>query len=285
MTNDTLPQQNASEREKAKTAQQRNEDMAYTINHAIACTVTDVIDPAIGDFTQKYLGKRIHVGCKNPAHQHGPDNPVHRRWHWWVGEVVGDFVAVPLTIAAQRYAPGVMHAVGKTMEIVLGPLYHWGAKRSARLWAKQNGFADDSPEYQARVREIYRHEVDHLPQAAVWTGSSIALNVLTQKLVGNHGPWWHIGLGKLAGASVSIGGVLGARAVMPETVRSLDQWTSGNLFLPATQAVGKIFGVDEQATQSMAQKDADLASSATWTKRISAENQRDRDAARDAQGL
>lgn len=269
------------QREAAKTDAQRAEDVAYTINHAIACTVTDLVDPIIGDLTQKHLNKRYHIGCSDPTHNHGPDNPPHKQWQWWVGEVVGDFGAVPLTIAAQRYAPGFMQGLRTTLGTVLGPIYHLGAEHSAKAWARERGIAVGGKEYDERVKEIYTHEVDHLPQAAMWTASSMGINVITQKLVGNHGPWWQIGLGKLAGASISIAAVLGARAAMPETVRSLDQWTSRNLFLPATKTVGKAFGVDEKSVERMAQRDEKAEYGTGWRERVNAEASSSTERARD----
>jgi len=60
----------ATEYEAHKTKEERAEDIAYTINHALACTVTDFIDPFVGNLTQKYLGKRISIGC---GHDHSKD--------------------------------------------------------------------------------------------------------------------------------------------------------------------------------------------------------------------
>ena len=85
-----------------KSSAQHAENIAYTINHALACTATDFIDPWIGRMTQKYLRQRVSIGC---GHDHSADHGT--AWQGVVGELVGDFGAVPVTVAVQHYAPWV----------------------------------------------------------------------------------------------------------------------------------------------------------------------------------
>jgi hypothetical protein len=59
------------EREHNKSAQQKAEDVIYTLNHALTClSITDfVIAPAIGWMTQEWFGKRVDI-C---GHDHSHD--------------------------------------------------------------------------------------------------------------------------------------------------------------------------------------------------------------------
>ncbi|MDX1974194.1 MAG: hypothetical protein SFT92_00805 [Rickettsiales bacterium] len=266
-------------REAKKTDAQRAQDTAYTINHAIACTVTDFIDPYIGNVTQTYLGKRFSIGCNHDhshdanhdydhAHDHTHDHPHDHSHltHWWIGEVVGDFGAVPLTIGLQRYAPGFMDRLRMLMEPALGTFFHKGAERTAKKWALKHGVPIESDEYKAQLEAIYRHEMDHLPQALIWTASSIAINLATQRAMGNHGPFWQLAAGKATGATISAGLVVSGRGLAPGAAESWDNFTSEHLFLPATQAVGGLFGVKKEDVQQMAERQKQLTER-PWSER------------------
>lgn len=234
--------------ETKKTQMQRAEDVAYTINHALACTATDVLSPYIGNFTQTYLGKRMEVGCGHDhshGHEHDHDHHDHSHAtppksnlkHWWIGELVGDFGAVPLTVAVQRFSPGFMHGLRRVAEPVLAPLFRRGARRSARIWAVENGVSVNSAEARAQENSIYEREMSHLPQAFVWTFSSTALNIAAQRVSGNKGELAHLIAGKLAGSATSAALVVGFRGLAPHQAYRFDRFTSRHIFEPATRAL------------------------------------------------
>ncbi len=266
------------------------QDIAYTINHALACTATDLIDPYVGNLTQTYLGKRFSVGCAHDhgaqdhdghvhehshdhAHSAGPHAESHDRLgHWWVGEAVGDFGAVPLTVAAQRYFPGVMNGMRAAMEPLLGGFFHAGAERSSARWARQHGIRTDSQDYRDHVEVVYRHEIDHLPQALMWTASSVVLNLCTQKALGNDGPLWHMAAGKTVGAGISAGLVVGGRGIAPDAAEQWDTFTGERIFLPATKMLGRIFGVNEEDVERMKEKQKRL-DGAPWSQRIASDSE------------
>jgi hypothetical protein len=306
----TKTQETSQEREECKTREERAEDIAYTINHALACTATDFIDPYVGNWTQKYLGRRFSIGCghdhnDDKGHDHGMhcgpaenmhdhsshthlglpiiddhDNhscghdhhkhghtPDSHLTHWWLGEVIGDFGAVPVTIAFQRYAPGFMNGIRNVLEPVLGPIFKFGANLSARSWATKQGLSSESEACKKKADEIYEHEVRHLPQALLWTASSIAINLSTQKLLGNTAPLWQLAAGKAAGASISAGLVVSGRALMPQTARNWDGWTSKNVFLPMTKMLGSFAGITESDVERMAEKQAKLEKN-SWVNNV-----------------
>lgn len=299
------PQQaSATEREKNKTDRQKAEDIAYTINHALVCFATDVIDPFVAAWSQKHLGTTLHTSFCNKTHDHGhqehptsnhhqdhhhhahcnhghhhaehhqppstkPQSPKHHDdhnhheditfggalKHWFVGEALGDLGAVPVTIAFQRFTPGFMEWLGQGMETALGPLYKRGAMQAAKDWARQNGMSPDAPEVKIHGDELYRHEVAHFGQVAVWTCASVGLNIASQKYVtGNHLPVSCMLLYKTLGAATTAALLVGGRSFFPEKFHAWDGWTSENIFKPATTTVSKLFGVDEKSVAQAAKK-------------------------------
>ncbi len=266
----------------------RAESIAYTLNHALACTFTDFIDPYFGNLTQRFIGRRVSIGCGHDHskdthhhhnhhhhhdHHHGHEHRHHHQaeakwWQWVAGEFIGDFGAVPVTLAFERGMPKLMDNIRNVMEPVLGGYFRNGANRAAKKWAQSQGIAGDSSECQARAEEIYQHEVKHLPQALIWTASSISINLLAQKkLLGNPGPLWQLAVGKAVGASVSASLVVGARGMAPESARNWDRFTSKHLFLPATKAIGPLFGVDSDAVDRMAAREMPPEETA-WAERV-----------------
>lgn len=352
------------------TLQQRREDVAYTLNHALACTVTDLLSPSIGNATQRYLGRRIEVGCghdhsapaaapssyrpaQETAQETAPQRPVsstappsappaaytpsgnrgkpaprrngmftrlvdeeageaapaatarmkrvapgqpprqtgvftrllaeegaaatgtdghntegtyqrmrpagtcehapgkpHYRYtytrvetppshlaHWWKGEIIGDFGALPVTMATQWLFPGLMRQLREVLEPVMAPFFHAGSRMAARAWAKEHHLYPDAPQAKQEEHQIYEREMSHLPQAVVWTVSASALNIATQRASGNTGPLTHLLAGKLAGSATSAALVVGFRALAPQPAYRWDQFTSEKLFAPITRAV------------------------------------------------
>lgn len=240
----------------------RAEDIAYTINHTIACTATDFIDPFIGTATQKMLGKRLNLHGEH-AHDHkqGGLN------YTFAGELVGDFGSVPVTIALQRHAPKLMSGLGKGLEKVAAPVFRRTAESTALREAKAFGGEVDAEAVKARADALYTHEIKHLPLAAVWTASSIAMNVATQKLLGNQAPTSHILAGKGAGIAFSSGLTVGLRALIPAKAQAWDKFSSEKLYLPATKKIGKLFGVEEKSVENMAREQEKLADKG-WASKI-----------------
>ncbi len=241
----------------------RSEDIAYTVNHAIACTVTDFIDPFVGKWTQDYLGKKFSIGCghdhAHDHHHHDYDHDHHEHHHaklshWWAGELAGDFGAVPVMAAFQYFAPSLMHGMANALEPVLGDFFKSGAARASRHWAVRHHLATDSDEAKQFAADLYRYEIGHLPQALLWTASSITINLATQKLMGSHAPISHMLAGKAAGAGISAGLVVGMRGVFPGAARAWDSTTSRHVFLPATKTISSWFGVREKDVDAMEKK-------------------------------
>src|SRR5690606_3397257 len=121
-----------------------------------------------------------------------------------------------------------------------------------------------SPDCKAKEQQIYDHEIRHLPQALVWTASSVAINLTTQKYLGNTAPLWQLAAGKAAGAGISAALVVTGRALAPQTARTWDQFTSKNLFLPMTKILGRAAGISGEDVERMAAREQRLEE-AGWT--------------------
>ena len=341
------PRVTAQEKERRKTPQQRAEDIAYTINHSIYCTLTDFLNPPINAATDGWLrwmipgcghdhskdgGHHHHAGCTHD-HSHGSYSPaavhVHSascghlhhdhdhvhphpqpqqqytytsyrakpakemtRWEkvkdaskhafsrdrfiqYAQGEFIGDFGAVPLTIGMQRMFPGVMDAVRKVSEPVMKPIFKWGVESDSKRWARSHAIDLDSPEYKQHVKDVYEHEMSHFPQAMVWTGFSLALNVAYQTNVDKSpmklGQKIALKTGSvMSGILVTAGMVVGARALIPHKMHEFDRWTSKNFILPTTRVVGKVFGVDSKAVDNMV-KEQEALDHGNWVKRVNSQ--------------
>lgn len=235
--------------ERAKTDERKAEDIAYTINHTITCLGLDIFVPIISAYYTRWRHGAID------AHQ---EHFFEHLKEWFTGEIAGDLGAVPVTIAAQRMAPGFMQVLNRGMEALLGPAYRWGAQKAARHWASEQGIAQDSKAFKAHAQQLYDNEVSHLSQAAVWTVAAFVLNVMTQKAIGSSYSTRQIIEGKLIGALTATTVVLGARAIDPEKAHRWDQYTSQNIFLPLTKKIGGVLGVDHEAVERMANKEGVL---------------------------
>lgn len=253
---------------KDKTTDERAEDTAYTINHVIACTTTDLFAaPYISNLTYRHFGKRVNVGCGN--HHHG-------FWHFLVGEFLGDIAAVPLTVAIEHHAPWLMQGLRRIMEPIAGPVFRASAKREAQAWAEHSGLALDSDEAKARQQAIYGYEMQHLPQAAVWTAASFVFNVAAQELLHrqlhkghNHGPKsiWPLAGSVFTGKTVSTTLLVGLRALVPQKAHEWDSFAARKIFWPATRTVSNIFGVDTGTIDRAESKNEELENS-KWEKRV-----------------
>lgn len=228
--------------EASKTARQKREDLAYTINHTIVCGTKDVLEPFFTNWIQRTFGS-----------QPPPDKP-HLRGNlreWFIGEATGDLGAVPVTIAIQRLAPGFMAGMGDRLEGAFGTHFRKGAQQAAKEWALEHRLPADDPKVKEREERYYRYEMDHLPQAAVWTVSSIGMNIGTQKLLpvvtqGRLGNPENIGklfLFKSIGAAVAAGALFTARSSSPRLAHRWDRWIAEHVFSPAEKAVEEVLGI------------------------------------------
>lgn len=292
--------------EASKTKSEQAEDIAYTINHSLYCTLTDFLNPPINAATDGYL-RWLIPGCghdhshadghdHHDRHHHGPEcshhhheHPPASRWQrvtlaskqafsrerfiqYAKGEFIGDFGAVPLTIGVQRLFPGVMRNLRTFCEPIVGRLFRWGIDRNGKEWARRQGVDLDSAPYKNHVAQVYDYEMEHFPQAVLWTGFSLGLNTAYQLWADkSHIPFNRKLVLKstsvLSGVLVTAGAVVAARVSAPEGMHSVDRWTSRNAILPTTKAAGKLFGIRNKDIEHMAEAHTEIQQRA-WRQRI-----------------
>lgn len=286
-----------AQQEQEKNKHKQAEDIAYTINHSLYCTLTDFLNPPINAATDGYL-RWLIPGCGHDhshdsgtcSHHHHEPLPANAsRWEkvkmasrqafskqrfvdYAKGEFIGDFGAVPLTIAIQRQFPDLMHGLRKLCEPVMRPLFMWGVTRDTKKWAQANHVTENSTEYRDHAAKVYEYEMEHFPQAVIWTGFSLGLNTAYQiwadkspmsfahKLALKSGS-------VLSGVLVTAGVVVAARAAAPASMYAFDQWTSANAILPATRGAGKLFGLHEEDIDRMLEKHEALQGHG-WKERV-----------------
>lgn len=252
----------AAQREADKTPAQKREDVAYTMNHALLCGVKDVLDPFVTNWMQQKFGTKTEE-MEKPT------------WHgnlreWLIGEATGDVGAVPVTIAFQRMAPGFMEGIGGRLEGAFGSHFRKGAEKASRQWAEEHNVPLDDPRVKERTEKLYRYEIDHLPQAAIWTVSSIGMNIGTQKVlpVLTHGALGNPeSIGKLLifksiGAGIAAGALFTARSASPRTAHKWDRWMAEHVFSPAQSMVNSTLGLASEPTVGTKQEGA-------WRDRLS----------------
>lgn len=226
-------------------------DFAYTLNHSVICTLTDPItDIPIGVFTPKAINwVKSKMGRKIVNYEE--TSRFSPAVSWLVGEVTGDFGAVPVVVGLQHFAPGLMNGIGKLASPIAKPIFQRSAVRSARAEFKLAGMDTDSPEFDARVKELYDREMGDLPKAIMWTIASPAINLTMQKLVmGNQVPVSYLLLGKALGSITTSSLTVGLRAASPRHAQKWDDLVTEKLGKPATSAVAKLLGLDAEKVQA-----------------------------------
>lgn len=253
-----------------KKADETAQDTAYVINHAISCGITDTVtQPLVSALVQSRIEKSKLPGWtgkffepsnhgldhshNNGGHAPHPPGFIANAKHWLLGEAVGDLLAVPLTIIVQRTMPGLINLLRKVMEPVAGRYFRKGAEHSTRNWAIKHGVEPGSTEAKAKAEELYNTEIRRLPLAFIWNSFSIGINLATQKLAGNKASWGTLALGKTFGTLASNLMLLGGRGHEPAVFEKIDKFNSEHIITPATQAVGKLFGVDKKTSASVAE--------------------------------
>ncbi len=259
----------AADDERMKDSSARAGDVAYTINHALSCGTTDV-------FLQPIIAATfgVNVGCNHPGHHHPPEKLTfkafaHEAGHYFKGEVIGDLVAVPLTIGVQRVFPYFMHGLRGIIEPAVGWAFRMGANHAAKGWAKQQNITDTAL-IDARAQQLYEHEVSHLPQAVVWNMFAYPIGAFGQKALGHGRSYPEVFKSKLVGGLVSNGLLIGSRMIFPAAAQRWDATLGESIYLPVTKKIGTLFGVDETATEAALKHRRESERNVSWQERTTA---------------
>ena len=269
-------------------------DFAYTLNHAIVCTLTDPITDvpitatvaslarksgqdvektSFQDVLRQLHPKEIARTLKEDTFslQKDEGKRFNRITSFFLSEVAGDFGAVPVVVGLQHFAPGFMKAIGKAASPIAKPIFKRSAERSIRAEFELGGMDTNTPEFDARVKEIYERELDKLPQAIMWTGVSPAINILMQKTVlGNKED--SVGallLGKAIGSVTTSSLTVGLRTVAPDKAQKWDDWSSEKAGKPVARFIAKITGVDKEELEAGMKAKREQEHGKSWGEKIS----------------
>jgi hypothetical protein len=231
-----IPQASLSphEREQQKNRREKHDDWAYTASHAVVCLATDMYTPITSHLFQ---GKKSNL------------------WSHVEGEIYGDLLGIPATIAMQRYCPEATAAIRAVVEPIMRPVYEKSAEHYARAWAQDHGEAIDSEAYEEHKTRHYEREMGKLPLGIVWSLTSMLMNagyqIGKQQLSDrlhlnlsniNEGSPAEVFMGTLKGAALTFALTNGARIVVPRQVHKLDRWVNNTLAEPLANAVDSVMG-------------------------------------------
>jgi hypothetical protein len=222
------------EREQAKSRREKHDDWAYTASHAAVCLATDMYTPVTSHLFQ---GKKSNI------------------WSHVEGEIYGDLLAIPATVAVQRFCPEVTTAMRAVVEPILRPIYEKSAEQYARAWAADHGEAVGSEAYEEHKTRQYEREMGKLPLGIVWSATSMLINagyqIGKQQLSEsahlnlsnvNEGTPLEVLKGTLQGAALTFALTNGARILVPRQVHKLDRAVNHYVAEPIASAVDCVTG-------------------------------------------
>jgi hypothetical protein len=282
------------------TSSQLAEDFSYTLNHSVYCMMTDFLNPILGAAVDHKIINWLFPGCgQNHIHSDACQHPVPplsaTKWekvkaatkqtfsgetlkHYFQGEFLGDFGAIPLTLGVQYLFPDFMRGLEKLAEPIARPIVQNSAERAAKSFAKKQGIAEGSEAYEAHKRDVYAYEMHHLPQAMMWTASSFGITTayvtaadktpmpLEKKLLIK-------GASVLFPAVMTSVGVLVARTIAPNKMEAIDGWTNDTMEKYVVQPLHRMThavlggGGNEGKSAPTPQIDASTATHSAWQTR------------------
>ncbi len=209
-------------------------DVVYAGTHLAACTVLDIaIDPHINQYVQDKLAPSFK------------GQEVHAR----KAEVISDVSASVIFLGLQRFFPGVVNGIKKAMKPLLNPIYEKIGNNRLQEWAERHHVDPASKEFRNKLDEWKDQQAGNFAKSSVIAGLSAAGNVVAQIKLGNPRPKWVITTGKLSGAAVTVGVILGVRALAPRGMHKVDKNINKYVAMPLINVTQKLFGVAGLATE------------------------------------
>lgn len=208
--------------------QKFGEDIAFGVEQTIACWATDFIDPWVGAKVQEKLEPKVGNGNELK--------------YAWAGEIAGDLAAFFSFVGAQRFMPQLSQGIKSVIKPVIAPMYERSGHKSVEHWAREHNVSTDSTEYHQKLEEYKDFQTESLAKSTVVAAGSIGFNVATQKAIGNPHKLWVITAAKVAGASLTVGLMMGMRYLLPRTMHNLDEELGERYFSPVARNFQKMFG-------------------------------------------
>lgn len=205
-------------------------EIAFGVQQSAICWATDFIDPIVSRWYQKSYGNKDHEVTH--AHTFG-------------GEMAGDLAAFFVYMGAKRLltnqVDGAIDMVKHSMDAKLDTM----GRNSLRGWAAAAHVSEDDPAYLKRLEAYKDFQAENLGDSSVIAGSSAIINVAAQRALGNKQALATILTSKLIGTGATMGIMLGARTVMPTTLKAFDDELSDRYFSKLVRKTKKFFGVED----------------------------------------
>ncbi len=203
-------------------------EISFGIQQTLACWATDFIDPVVGSWYQKKFG--------NPDHKVTVGHTVG-------GEVAGDSAALFIYLAVKRFLTAPIDALTVGVKKTLNPFYTRLGHKSLKHWAEANQLEKNDPRYQHKLDMYKEFQAENLVDSSIIAASSTAVNVATQRVLGNKQRLDIILAGKLIGAFATMATMLGVRAAAPTAMLTLDEELSDRYFSKVARRMGSWLGV------------------------------------------
>ncbi len=256
----------ARERQQNKTAQDHLNDLAFLLTHTITCTLTDPLTGPVSEWAENHIdmsmNKQNGFQLKIDPFRKVPEED-HTLTEWVLAEVIADAASVPATMAVQHFAPEVMEAIRKPLEMAFGGMYEKSAEKAATVWADKHHVRVGSEEFQEYKEAHYEKEMAHAPQAFMWSALSIAANVAIQKTVlpavsnntlGNDKPTGKLVASNMFGTAITGLIANGLRLAAPQTIDHIEheigEFAEKKISRPATKIIGNSIGVDRDTVKA-----------------------------------
>jgi hypothetical protein len=224
----------SKQREESKSPKEKLADITYVVSHAAVCLLTD--------FTS--LISNHHQQQIDPSFKGNI-------WSHLSGEIAGDILAVPVTIALQRITPECTSWMRDMLEPLVRPLYWASAQQEAQAWAKEHEVTLLSDAYKQRILSQYEHEIGKMPMGIIWSVASLGLNALCQKcFLGNSSNIATIVQANAMGALSTFAITNGLRLLSPHAMRTFDHAVYEHIAEPTTHIVDAILHNERMAEPS-----------------------------------
>ncbi len=270
--NPVPPKLSARQREQQKTRREKQEDVANLISHTFLCFLTDAPSMALNSWVEKNVTagfdkdtRQAHFNVDFSASKDSTSvgEALKDQFHpnnigcWLFGEGIGDIVAIPATIAVQRFAPEVMDVLEKPLEGMFGGVYRQSAEARANRWADKHNIMRGSEEYLAYQERHYRKDMERLPQTFVWSAISMVAGALAQQHIAPlvNEQWREeksfnkIILSSVLGKAVTGVAANAPRVLAPELAEKGDHFVREHIAEPTTEIFEHILGTKQLESQ------------------------------------
>ncbi len=191
-------------------------DIAFGTQQTIFCLMTDWIDPIVGKWWQKKYGIKEQEVTNA---------------HVWGGELIGDLSGLAVFVALRHVFRGSFDTLTRGVERLANkPLERLGQKQ-LRLWAKEHHVKEGNALYQQTLEDYKQFQASNIVDSTLLAASSSVINVASQKmLLGNEQPFKVIVASKLIGTVATMGTMLAARTLLPDSTKTLDNELNNRYF-------------------------------------------------------